>query len=121
VLDGDAAVVFGEAKWLSAEGRGQGKRRDKGQLQLRREFFEKHGTLIYGERKFLVLGIGPLITSFTAGASALTSGVEMRFTTWATLAKYPRHPAGDEFRAYYRWKLEHSRPRKTGLLPPSES
>jgi hypothetical protein len=117
VLDSDEALIFGEAKWLSKEGKGQGVNADKGQLQLRCEFFEKYGTAIYGNRTFLVLGVGPLSTSFVANDTTFESGVEMRFTTWGLLADYPRHPAGDQFRAYYRWKLSNSRPRKPDLLP----
>ena len=57
VIDGNRCVVFGEVKWLAAEGRGQGVMQDKGQMQLRREFLGKYGRRVYGERGFSVLGV----------------------------------------------------------------
>jgi len=109
VLDGDRCVVFGEAKWLSGEGRGQGRAGDKGQMQLRREFFAKNGPAVYGEREFVVLGVsrseGDLADSGgDGGGSAVTRSI-----SWADLGAFDGHPKQDEFGRYLEWKTSHSR------------
>jgi hypothetical protein len=120
VIDADGCIVFAEAKWLSPEGKGQGKLKDKAQIQLRQEFLSRHGQAIYGDRAFVVLGIGPLAES-VVGPQESGFGVPVKAITWATLASYPQHPCGDEFARYYAWKLKLSRPRKRTLLPPVDA
>jgi hypothetical protein len=101
VLTGTRVVVFGEAKWMSPEGRQQGKMKDKGQLQLRMEFFEKYGRAIYGSKEFLVLAIGEeLLTAPSVSRSA----VFLRALLWSDLAEWPGHPQLAEFRRYHAWK-----------------
>lgn len=107
VLDGERCVVFGEVKWKSGEGRHQGIARDKGQMQLRREFFAKYGRAIYGKRGFLVLGValaGPL----EADTPADSADVVTRSVTWGDLATYPSHPRAEEIGRYLQWKRENS-------------
>ena len=58
-LIGDKTVVFIEAKWLSAEGTGQGQNRNKTQIQLRNEWFEQYGEAVLGHRIFVVLALTP--------------------------------------------------------------
>jgi hypothetical protein len=108
VLDGDRCVVFGEVKWLSGEGRGQGVEKDKGQMQLRRDFFTKYGAAIYGDRGFVVLGVslGGLLEAETPPD---TERVVTRTLSWEDLAAYDDHPRADEFRRYVAWKRSHSR------------
>lgn len=48
---GDRCVIFGEAKWRSAERKGQGLQGNKTQLQLRSEFLSQYGRQIYGDRR----------------------------------------------------------------------
>lgn len=43
----DRLVLFGEAKWMSKVAEGQGKKRNKDQLQLRQEFLQKYGKKIF--------------------------------------------------------------------------
>jgi hypothetical protein len=107
VIDGDRCVVFGEVKWRSGEGRGQGRAGNKGQMQLRRDFFTKYGSAVYGDRGFAVLGVslgGPLETETPADAH----GIATRSIAWAELAEFDSHPSSEEFRRYYEWKLAHS-------------
>jgi hypothetical protein len=107
VLDGEQCTIFGEVKWRSGEGRKQGRQKDKGQMQLRRDFFMKYGKAIYGRRGFVVLGVslaGPLEAETPPDAE----GVLTRTLNWNDLAEYPEHPKGDEFRRYLEWKRAHS-------------
>src|SRR5690242_16328138 len=53
VLDGDAAVVFCEAKWRSKEDTKQGRSGTKTQMQLRRDFLGTIGPRVYGDRAFV--------------------------------------------------------------------
>lgn len=108
VLDGDRCVVFGEVKWLSGEGRGQGVMRDKGQMQLRRDFLTKYGRRIYGERGFVVLGVS-VGDPVEREAPTEGDGVVTRGMTWDELASCEQHPGADEFRRYLAWKRQHSR------------
>jgi hypothetical protein len=109
VLDGGRCVVFGEVKWRSGEGQKQGVKKDKGQMQLRRDFFTRYGEAIYGDRGFVVLGVslgGPL----EAEASQDTQRVVTRTIAWRDLADFPEHPRAEEFRRYLAWKQAHSQP-----------
>ena len=110
MIDGERCVVFGEVKWLSREGRGQGIGGDKGQMQLRREFLTKYGSAIYGPRGFVVLGVA-LSGALEEQAPEDTGAVATRGLTWAELSDFERHPARDEFARYYEWKSAHSRTR----------
>lgn len=108
VIDGERCVVFGEVKWMSGEGRGQGTLKDKGQMQLRRDFFAKYGTAIYGERGFVVLGVA-LAGALEASAPENTDSLVTSSVTWDTLAEYAGHPKAEEFVRYLKWKRDHSR------------
>lgn len=107
VLDGERCVVFGEVKWRSGEGQKQGIKKDKGQMQLRRDFFTKYGESIYGDRGFVVLGVslgGPLEAETPPDAE----GIVTRTLGWSELADYADHPKAEEFRRYLAWKRDHS-------------
>jgi hypothetical protein len=105
VLDGDGCVVFGECKWGSGEGRGQGLKGDKGQMQLRREFLAKYGQSIYSGRATVALAV-------TRGAALGNPESDLGATeaeiSWSALAEYPDHPTGDEFSRYLAWKTDHT-------------
>jgi hypothetical protein len=109
VVDGERCVVFGEVKWRSGEGRKQGVSKDKGQMQLRRDFFSKHGAAIYGDRGFVVLGVS-LGGSLEDETPADVPNLVTRTLGWDDLAEYPQHPKGEEFRRYLSWKRSHSQP-----------
>jgi hypothetical protein len=103
VLDGDAAVVFAEAKWLSKEATNQGLSKAKGQLELRRDFLGKIGRRIYGERGLVVIGI-VLDEPLAAVTPPDAHGVHTASIRWEELAQFPKHPKRDEFRRYLAWK-----------------
>jgi hypothetical protein len=107
-LIGDQGVIFGEAKWLSREGQRQGVLRDKGQLQLRREFLERYAKRLFGVEHGVVLQVllDPIAPSAMDGPPR---SVESRAITWAALSEWPGHPLQEEFKRYYAWKLKFAR------------
>ncbi len=107
----DRVVVFGEAKWRSSVGQGQGKNRSKSQIDLRKEFFQK-----YGARFF------PLVTHFVVLGASLGDPVVqeldlqifdnhllLRDLDWARLCSLESHPHRDELLRYLDWKKKHSK------------
>jgi predicted RNase H-like nuclease len=119
VLDGDAAVVFCEAKWRSGQAMNQGVSGTKSQLQLRRDFLGVIGPRVYGERGFVVCGVvldDPLAVEPPDANEVHTASV-----TWEQLAGYDRHPRGDEFSRYLSWKRSflpaRTRPRSSRKAP----
>jgi predicted RNase H-like nuclease len=102
VLDGDLAVVFCEAKWRSKEATSQGISGTKTQLQLRRDFLDVIGPRVYGDRGFVVCGV--VLDDPLAVEPPDAHGVYTASVTWDQLARYGRHPAGDEFARYLAWK-----------------
>jgi hypothetical protein len=107
VLEGDRTVVFVECKWGSPEGTGQGPDGTATQMGLRREYLERFGRAIYGERRFVVLGLvlGGSIEKVTPPDS---EHVITRTLTWSELCGWSDHPMADELTAYFDWKLGHS-------------
>ncbi len=103
VLDGDAAVVFAEAKWSSKEATNQGTSGTKGQLELRRDFLGKIGPRIYGDRGRVVLGI-VLDEPLSDVTPPDKHGVHTASLRWEQLAEYDQHPKQDEFGRYLEWK-----------------
>jgi hypothetical protein len=88
-------VIFGEAKWLSKVAEGQGKKKDKDQLQLRREFMSMYGSGIFPKAsKRLVLCIELLETDHK----------DRYNITWAEICNKTRHPLKNEITDYYLWK-----------------
>ena len=102
-------MVFVESKWRSKEGAAQGKLRDKTQMQLRREFFEKHGDAVFGDRRGIVLGITWKV-AVEAHTPPDSAAVATRELTWGDLAECNAHPQADEFARHYAWRAQHSKP-----------
>jgi hypothetical protein len=102
----DTAVVFGEAKWRSNVGKNQGVGRDKNQIQLRRECFEKFGRAIYPWAKnFVVMGVG--LSATVCGPWDCTDSGVRRVgcnLSWSDLCQFSEHPMAEEISAYYQWK-----------------
>jgi hypothetical protein len=107
LLQGDRTIVFGEAKWRSGEGSGQGVSGTKSQLQLRREFCDGIARAIFGELRFVVVSV--VWHSPFASDSPCDAAVAMRSVTWADLASWSGHPRATEFRLYYEWKQRWSK------------
>ena len=109
----ETCLLFGEAKWLSGVGARQGVARDKDQIQLRREFFEKYGQRLYPSvRHFGVLGLshlGDMIpTSLTRQLGGSGGALYMCDLRWEELVSLP-HPRRDELKRYLEWKRSRSR------------
>lgn len=119
-LIGDQVVIFGEVKWLSGEGLGQGVLRDKGQLQLRREFLERYAKSLFAVNHALVLQV-LLNPPALEGMSQKPQGVESRAINWATLAEWAGHPLQEEFKRYYTWKLNLTRRSKPRAVANSSA
>ena len=111
-------VVIGEAKWSSSEGTGQGKKKNKGQIQLRKEIFETLGPRIYAAgTTFVVLGIH-LDEPVVQHKACQMNDVEilLRSVSWESVCSIKPHPTEDELPKYFKWKKEHtSRYRKKTL------
>lgn len=103
MLVGDRCVVYVEAKWRSPEGRRQGVRRDKTQMQMRREFLERYGRTLYGDRTFVVLSVSTT-GDIEATVPADSATVATRALTWGDLAAFLEHPQQEEFARYLAWK-----------------
>ena len=105
-------VIFGEAKWRSSVGSGQGVNRDKDQITLRREFLEKFGPRVFeGVTRFIILGASwedPVLED----RDSVIPGAELycRNLRWEALCNLSSHPARAELQAYYAWKVAHSQP-----------
>ena len=111
VLQTEQAIIFGEAKWRSGIGRAQGKERDKDQIALRREFFEKYGLAIYGKvPHYIVLGVSPQGGLLGNGETTLNQGkLSMRDLTWESVCGINSHPGAQELQKYLKWKVQNSK------------
>ena len=103
---GDRCVVLGEAKWRSPVGTRQGVNKDSDQISLRLQFLSQRGRRIFGDRRFVVLGMWRSLDD--AIPAEAPEGVRYASLTWADLCEYERHPLASEFRAYLAWKDKHS-------------
>jgi len=92
VLDGDEAVVFVEAKWGSSEDVAQGLGGVSTQMGLRRDFLEIYGRRIYGQRRFVVLGV-VVADAIEAEPPVDSAHVLTRTITWAELCAFAEHPS----------------------------
>lgn len=107
LLVGDRSVIAVEAKWRSGEGTGQGKDGTKTQLQLRSEWFAKHGEQIFGDRNMIVLGVSAFDDDLVMPLPD-DSSTQMATMSWKDLTECRDHPHTDEYTRYYRWKVENS-------------
>ena len=101
------ALVLGEAKWRSSVGTGQGKKKNKTQIQLRGEFLKKYASrLIPSAHVKAVVGIGLVPNTFV---NNVPKGISFREVTWAKICSLPSHPNAAELKRYFEWKKRHSR------------
>jgi len=101
------AVLLGEAKWLSGVGRGQGKERNKDQVQIRGELLAKYGGRFFPDKAaFAAVGISLLPGAFV---DTTPDGVDFRAATWEQVCGIPSHPQAEEVRRYLAWKKENTR------------
>lgn len=106
----DRVIVFGEAKWRSPVSQAQGKAKDKDQITLRAEFFEKHGKGIYpGFSHYVILGISPYGGVVSNGTRQLGGAcLHFRDTAWQAVCDLAEHPLSDEVQRYLQWKVAYS-------------
>ena len=107
LMVGDRAVIAVEAKWRSSEGKRQGKDGTKTQLQLRSEWFAKHGRRIFGDRTMIVLGVSGFDDDLVMPLPD-DPRIVMATLSWRDLTECRHHPYIDEYTRYYRWKVENS-------------
>ena len=107
----EQVVLLGEAKWLSGVGQAQGKARNKNQVTLRREFFEKYGGVIFGSAShYVLLGLslrGGMLENEEINLGHAT--LYLRDVTWGSMCNIEGHPVSKEIRSYLKWKEEHSK------------
>ncbi len=100
-------VVVGEAKWLSSVGSGQGVNKNKDQITLRKEFFEKLGQNIYSTgTMFVILGIS--FDDMDMDTYTSDDKVLFRNVFWEDVCNIKPHPAAAELPKYYQWKKDNS-------------
>jgi hypothetical protein len=99
IIQSEKVVLLGEAKWLSGISVNQGKKKNKDQIELRKEFLEKYSSIIFPNldiANVLCLSFNP-----SNHKSALN-------LTWHDLIYAKIHPLGDELIRYYEWKKIYS-------------
>jgi hypothetical protein len=107
----DRCAVFGEAKWNSGLGRGQGVKGDRSQLDLRAAYCARMGTkTIPGIQHWAVLGVGRSADVFSASGQ-LPIGCEAvgrHNLTWQEIVNCLPTELTTEVRQYLHWKELHS-------------
>lgn len=100
------ALVLIEAKWKSGVGAAQGKDKNKDQIQLRGEFLNKYGPVLYPEKSFfVVLGISLFPKSFK---DTTPEGITFKSTTWREICYLNSHPYAKEVQRYFEWKKKNT-------------
>ena len=104
-------LILIEAKWRSAVGAAQGVNHAKDQVQLRVEFCEKYGALIYPEvERFIVLMLDRGGKGLSDGQRDLgTQVVQLADASWYQLGGLASNPWRDEFLAQLKWRESRTR------------
>ena len=96
------SVIFCEAKWKSSLSKNQGVLKNKDQIQLRKEFFEKFGKKIFPSvSNFITVSIGLQDEKIIENS--------YRTTNWREICDLLSHPEAKEVKNYYSWKVENSK------------
>ena len=102
-------ILLGEAKWKSPEAKGQGINKDRGQIDLRLQLFEKYWR-IFGEKKqFVVVALsltGGLVVPKTREIDGRL--IATRDLKWDDVASISENPCQAELMRYLEWKKEKS-------------
>lgn len=97
---------MGEAKWLSKEGKAQGKAKDKTQLTLRIEFLKNYGKQIFlGVSNYVIMALslhGRML--FDERQDFLF----LRDLDWKSVYGLRSHHLSEELQNYLAWKEEYS-------------
>lgn len=102
-------VLLGEAKWKSPEAKEQGVNKDRGQIELRLQLFDKYWR-IFGEKKQFVVVALSLTGGLVVPETRETDGrlVATRDVTWDDIASITENPLQADFMRYLEWKKEKS-------------
>jgi hypothetical protein len=87
----DKIIIFGECKWTSRIAEGQGKNRDKNQIELRKMFIDSYGAKILGKADIRLV----LISELDRQAK------DCSCLTWEEVCNRTEHPLKDEIKDYY--------------------
>ncbi len=99
-------LVLGEAKWLSKVGRMQGKRQNKDQIDLRIEFIDKYGKIVWPSiNEYVIMGLSldKLIMNGKHGTS-----IKLLDLSWDEICGIELHPQHDSIQKYLKWKKLYS-------------
>ena len=98
-------VVFGEAKWGSGIGKGQGKMGGDTQIDIRRKLFENYAHKIYGKSiVFVLLGVSIKGNMLEGCKDNSERHIFYRDIKWGDVCNLKTHPLSNEVNAYYTWK-----------------
>ena len=95
-------IVLGEAKWLSKIGKRQGKKQNKDQIDLRIEFLDKYGRIIWpsiSEYVIMGLSLDKLIVDGKHSRS-----IKLLDLSWDEICGIELHPKHDTIQKYLDWK-----------------
>ncbi len=108
-IQGQSLVLFGEAKWGSGIGAGQGVNHNRNQLALRREFFERWSSDLFPNQTcFVLLTVSPGGGLQESGERPVGPGtLYERDATWEAISGLARHPLSEELGRYLTWKQQH--------------
>jgi hypothetical protein len=102
-------VLLGEAKWKSPEAKGQGINKDRGQIELRLQLFDKYWKIFGRKTQFVIVALS-LKGNMVAQETRETGGriIATRDVTWDDVASISENPFQADFTRYLAWKKEKS-------------
>lgn len=102
----DETVVLGEAKWKSMIAKGQGKQKNKNQIELRSDFLRKYGQTVFpGCKRFRVILVSLLEQEFPI--KDVFTNVSTISITWDRVCSIQSHPRFEELQRYLEWKKKY--------------
>ncbi|MBM9512014.1 hypothetical protein [Desulfogranum marinum] len=118
----DKTLLLGEAKWLSKEGRSQGKDKNKTQFDIRKDFITKYGQKMYPQvSSFVILGLDLDQSLFQEREEESDDfDLHQKSATWSDLCHLANHPLQKELIDYLCWKLAYSRIREPAPTPEEQ-
>jgi len=98
-----------KAKWKSPEAKKQGLNKNKGQIELRLQLFDKYWRIFGQKKQFVVVALS-LAGGMLAPENRETDGrlIATRDVTWDDLAAITDNPFQAEFISYLEWKKDKS-------------
>jgi hypothetical protein len=102
-------ILLGEAQWKSPEAKEQGVNKDRGQIELRLQLFDKFWR-IFGAKRHLVVVALSLVGELVTPETRTTDGriIATRDVTRDEIAAIAENPIQAELKRYLAWKKEKS-------------